>query len=114
MNPGQKTTVRVAVVLAVMVVVVIVVTLFFPWNLLRGPIASYFSHQLGRPVAIAGDLNVKLGWTPRIQVDDVSIGNTPWSNDPQMAHVRRMNLRVELLSLFTGGPVVPAIELVAP
>ena len=101
-------------VLAMMVAVVIVVALFFPWNLLRGPIASYFSHQLGRPVAIAGDLNVKLGWTPRIQVDDVSIGNAPWSNDPQMAHVQSMNLHVELLSLFAGVPVVPAIELVEP
>lgn len=100
--------------LAIMVVLLVVVALFFPWNLLRGPIASYFSHQLGRPVAIAGDLNVKLGWTPRIKVDDVSIGNAAWSNDPQMAHVRSMNLRVELLSLFTGVPVVPAIELVEP
>jgi len=61
MKPGQETTVRVAIVLAVMVVVVIVIALFFPWNLLRGPLASYVGHQLGRPVAIAGDLNVKLG-----------------------------------------------------
>ena len=114
MKPDQKSAVRVATVLAIMIVLLIAVALFFPWNLLRGPIASYFSHQLGRPVAIAGDLNVKLGWTPRIQVDDLSIGNAPWSNDPQMAHVRSMNLRVELLSLFTGVPVVPAIELVEP
>src|SRR6202163_1125584 len=114
MKPGQATTARVAIVLAMMGVVVIVAALFFPWNLLRAPIASYFSHQLGRPVAIAGDLNVKLGWTPRIQVDDVSIGNASWSEEPQMVHVQRMNLRVELVSLFTGTPVVPAVELVEP
>ncbi len=114
MKPGKGPTVRVAVVLAMMVGVVMLVVLFFPWNLLRGPIANYFSHQLGRPVAIAGDLNVKLGWTPRIQVDDVSIGNAAWSKDPRMAHVQRMNLRVELLSLFAGAPVVPVIELVEP
>ena len=103
-----------AIVLATMGVLVIAAVLFFPWNLLRGPIASYFGHELGRPVAIAGDLNVKLGWTPRIQVDDVSIGNAAWSKDPQMVHVQRMNLRVELLSLLTGVPVVPAVELVEP
>jgi uncharacterized protein involved in outer membrane biogenesis len=114
MKPGQETTVRVALILAVMVVVVIVVALFFPWNLLRGPLASYVSHQLGRPVAIAGDLNVKLGWTPRIQVNDVSIGNAAWSKDPQMAQVQRMNLRVELYSLFAGPLVVPAVELIEP
>src|SRR6266853_2163462 len=114
MNPAKRTSFRAAIVLATIGVFIIAVVLFFPWNLLRGPIASYFGHQLGRPVAIAGDLNVKLGWTPRIQVDDVSIGNAAWSSDPQMAHVRSMNLRVELLSLFAGVPVVPAIELVEP
>ena len=114
MKPDKRTALRTVIVLATMGVAVIAVVLFFPWNLLRGPIASYFGHQLDRPVAIAGDLNVKLGWTPRIQVDDVSIGNASWATDPQMAHVRRMDLRVELLSLFTGVPVVPAIELIEP
>ena len=114
MKPDKRTALRAVIALAAMGVAVIVVVLFFPWNLLRGPIASYFGHQLGRPVAIAGDLNVKLGWTPRIQVDDVSIGNATWSKDPQMAHVQRMNLRVELLSLFVGVPVMPVVELVEP
>jgi uncharacterized protein involved in outer membrane biogenesis len=114
MNPAKRTAFRAAIVLGTIGVFIIAVVLFFPWNLLRGPIASYFGHQLGRPVAIAGDLNVKLGWTPRIQVDDVSIGNAAWSKDPQMVHVQRMNLRVELLSLLTGVPVVPAVELVEP
>ncbi len=114
MNPAKRIAFRAAIVLATIGVFIVAVVLFFPWNLLRGPIASYFGHQLGRPVAIAGDLNVKLGWTPRIQVDDVSIGNAAWSKDPQMVHVQRMNLRVELLSLLTGVPVVPAVELVEP
>src|ERR1700687_3941165 len=114
MRPEKRTAFPAAIVLATMGVIVIAVVLFFPWNLLRGPIASYFGHQLGRPVAIAGDLNVKLGWTPRIQVDDVSVGNAPWSKDPQMVHVRRMNLRVELLSLFAGAPVVPTLQMIEP
>ena len=114
MNPAKRTALRAAIVLGTMGVLIIAVILFFPWNLLRGPIATYFGHQLGRPVAIAGDLNVKLGWTPRIQVNDVSIGNATWSDEPQMVHVQRMNLRVELVSLFAGPPVVPAVELVEP
>lgn len=114
MKPDKGSALRAVIVVATMGVAVMLVVLFFPWNLLRGPIAGYFAHQLGRPVAIAGDLKVKLGWTPRIQVDDVSIGNASWATDPQMVHVRRMDLRVELLSLFAGVPVVPAIELAEP
>src|ERR1700676_4684370 len=103
MKPDKRSALRAVIALAAMGVAVIVVALFFPWNLLRGPIASSFGHQLGRPVAIAGDLHVKLGWTPRIQVDAVSIGNAIWSEEPQMVHVQRMNLRVELVSLFAGA-----------
>ncbi len=105
---------RLTVIVVASIGVVVMVLAFFPWNSLRGPIAKYFSHQLGRPVTIGGDLNVKLGWTPRIQVDDVTIGNAPWSKDPQMAHVQRMSVRVKPLSLLFGAPVVPAIELVEP
>ena len=114
MKTRSKNSARVGAVIAAIVAVVVIAVVFFPWNVLRGPIATYFSHKLGRPVAIAGNLDVKLGWTPRIQVEDVSIGNAPWSTDPQMVHVRRMDARVELLSLFTGTPVVPAVELVEP
>ncbi len=105
---------RVVIFLVVAFGVAVLALVFFPWNTLRGPMAQYFSHELGRPVTIGGDLDVKLGWTPRIQVDDVSIGNAPWAKDPQMAHVKRINVRVKLLSLFFGAPVVPAVELVEP
>lgn len=113
MKAASVATRRVLIALLVMVGILILVVAFFPWNLLRGPVSSYLSHQLGRPVAIAGDLDVKLGWTPLIAVDDISIGNAPWSKDPQMAHVRRMTLRVKLLSLL-AVPVVPEVALTEP
>ena len=59
MNPAKRTALRAAIVLATMGVLVIAV-LFFPWNLLRGPIASYFGHQLGRPVAIVAAAGVAI------------------------------------------------------
>jgi AsmA family protein len=110
----RTNAIRLAIIAVSSVGVVVLVLVFFPWNTLRGPVAQYFSHQLGRPVTIGGDLDVMLGWTPRIQVDDVTIGNAPWSKDPQMAHVQRMSVRVKLLSLFFGTTVFPAIELVEP
>jgi uncharacterized protein involved in outer membrane biogenesis len=111
---GPRPVARLAVALAAIAGIATLVIVFFPWNVLRGPIASYVGHRLGRPVLISGNLDVKLGWTPRIQVDDVSIGNAPWSKDPQMAHVQSMSARVKLLSLFSGTPIVPSIMLVEP
>ena len=34
---------------------------FLPWNMLRGPVASYASHLMERPVTIGGDLSVDWG-----------------------------------------------------
>jgi AsmA family protein len=114
MSSSQRTRARAGVAIATGVGIAVLVVLLFPWNLLRGPISDYLSRRLDRPVSIAGDLDVQLGWTPQIQVDDVSIGNLPWSADATMAHIQRMRLRVELLSLLGGTPVLRTVELVEP
>lgn len=91
----------------------IVILLFFPWNTLREPIAGYLSEKTGRKVAIAGDLTVKLAWHPWIDVRGVAISNAPWSDEPVMASVQRIGMRVEPLSYFTRLRI-PEIEIVAP
>lgn len=111
---ASGTPARVAVIVIATLGALVLALVFFPWNALRGPLAHYFSHELGRPVTIDGDLDVKLGWTPRVQVDDVSIGNAPWAQEPRMAHAKRIIARVRPFSLFFGVPVVPAVELVEP
>jgi len=89
------------------------VLLFFPWNTLRGPIANYYSAKTGRQVVIAGDLTVKLAWHPWIDVRGIAIANAPWSDQPVMASVERLGMRVEPLSYFTRLRI-PEIELQAP
>jgi len=89
------------------------VLLFFPWNTLREPIANYFSEKTGRKVAIAGDLTVKLAWHPWIDVRGIAISNAPWSDQPVMASVERLGMRVEPLSYFTRLRI-PEIEMQGP
>lgn len=91
----------------------VVVLLFFPWNALRDPIAHYLSEKTGRKVAIAGDLTVKLAWHPWIEVRGVAISNATWSDEPVMASVSRIGMRVVPLSYFTRLHV-PELEIDAP
>jgi uncharacterized protein involved in outer membrane biogenesis len=91
----------------------LLVLLFFPWNTLREPIANYYSAKTGRQVVIAGDLTVKLAWHPWIDVRGIAIANAPWSDQPVMASVERLGMRVEPLSYFTRLRI-PEIELQAP
>jgi len=89
-----------AATLALLVVVVV----FFPWNTLRGPLASFLEHRLHRSVAIAGDLHVHPGWITRIEIDGLTIANADWSELQPMASARRIALVFRLPSLFRLTP----------
>jgi len=77
---------------------------FLPWNMLRGPVASYASHLMERPVTIGGDLSVDWGRSTEVRLDDVTIGNANWSTVQPMAHARRLVFTYTLGSLLRGGP----------
>src|SRR5262245_53163679 len=94
---------RYALVAAIVVAVVGLGLAFFPWHVLRGPLASYASHRLQRDVVI-GDLDVALGRITRVQLDDLSIGNAAGSTEPRMAHASRMVLFFSLTGLLKGEP----------
>ena len=83
----------------------------FPWHALRGPLASYVSHELQRDVTIR-DLDVTFGRVTRVRLDDVSIGNAAWSADPSMARAASMVLYFSLGSLLRGEP--DYVQLVRP
>ena len=99
--------------LVALLLVLFVILLFFPWNTLREPLANYYSEKTGRKVVIAGDLTVKLAWHPWIDVRGVAISNAPWSDQPVMASVERLGMRVEPLSFFTRLRI-PELEIQGP
>ena len=110
-RPASRSRSRRALV--ALAAVLLLVLFFFPWNTLRDPIADYLSEKTGRKVVIAGDLTVKLAWHPWIDVRGVAIANAPWSDEPVMASVQRIGMRVVPLSYFTRLRI-PEIELDAP
>jgi hypothetical protein len=101
-----------AAIVAILLVLFLVL-LFFPWNTVREPFANYLSERTGRKVVIAGDLTVKLAWHPWIDVRGIAIANAPWSDEPVMASVERLGMRVEPLSYFTRLRI-PEMEVQGP
>ena len=96
--------------LGVLLLLVLVVV-FFPWNVLRGTVASIASGRLHRPVTI-GHLAVSPGWTTRVQLDDVTLGNAAWSSTQPMATLPSMILTFRLPSLLHLSP--DTVRLVEP
>jgi uncharacterized protein involved in outer membrane biogenesis len=94
--------------------VVAIAIAFFEWNWLRGPIANYLAVKVGRPVAITGDLRGEWSFKPLLSADTVTVGNAPWSAEPLMVRARRVDVRVDLLSLLAGPVALPEVTLVQP
>ncbi|HEX3633238.1 MAG TPA: AsmA family protein [Casimicrobiaceae bacterium] len=101
-------------VLAAIAAIVAITLALFEWNWLRGPLASYLSAKVGRPVRIEGNLNVALSTRPLLTVDYVTVGNAAWGSEPTMASVQRVNVRLDLRSLLFGPLVLHEANLVRP
>jgi AsmA family protein len=87
---------------------------FFDWNLARSYVARKVTESTGRSFAINGDLDVHLSLRPRIIANDIVMGNAPWSKDPTMAQIKRVDFRIDILQLVRGRWVFPDITLSEP
>jgi hypothetical protein len=101
-------------VVAAIAAIVLVTLVFFDWNWLRGPLGSYLSAKVGRPVKIEGDFHVALSTRPLLTADYVTVGNAPWGSEPTMANAQRVNVRLSLRSLFFGPLVLHEARMVRP
>jgi AsmA family protein len=112
MSVTGRRSLRYGVIASVVLAALVLLVVFFPWNAVRGPLASYLGHRLHREVAINGDLRVRLGFPTQVEVDDFSIANAPWSDLQPMAHAARIALTFDLPSLFHFTP--DTIRLIEP
>jgi AsmA family protein len=112
MSPTAHPALRYGAIALAVVVALAVALVFFPWNVLRGPVAAHFSDRLHRQVTIGGDLNVRLGLPVRVVAHDVSIANVSWSDVQPMARAQAIALTYSLPSLLRLSP--DRVDLVAP
>jgi uncharacterized protein involved in outer membrane biogenesis len=68
----------------------------------------------GREVVVRGATELELFPTPTLIAENVIFGNAPWSVSPDMARVKRLEARVDLLPLFLGELRVSRFRLVEP
>ncbi|MBV9693908.1 MAG: AsmA family protein [Alphaproteobacteria bacterium] len=84
---------------------------FLGANALRGPIARYASHRLGRTIHIEGNLKLHLfSFTPGLAAERVTADNPSWAGGGHAAEIGRFAGSVKLLPLFAGRTIVPDLE----
>ncbi|SDD78859.1 AsmA family protein [Rhodospira trueperi] len=83
-------------------------------NQYRPRIAALIAENTGRDVALDGEMDLSIGLTPALVVEDVTIGNADWASDPDMVSVGRLEAQVELIPLLSGRINVVRLVLVDP
>ncbi|PQP05201.1 AsmA family protein [Pseudomonas frederiksbergensis] len=112
--------------LVVLLAILVLIIAFFDWNRIKPPLNAKVSKELHRPFTINGNLAVTWqrepdegGWRawvpwPHVVAQDLSLGNPDWSKQPQMATLKRVELRISPLALLTQRVVIPRIDLTGP
>ncbi|HEY8357050.1 MAG TPA: AsmA family protein [Ramlibacter sp.] len=107
---GTKVLIAIGAVLVLFALLLV----FFPWDLLRGPLNRYVSEQTGRKFEITRRLDVKLGRTTRVFADGIEFANPPWAADPFLVKAESAELHIRLWPLLSKKVELPFIGLRGP
>ncbi|MBB1600691.1 AsmA family protein [Variovorax sp. UMC13] len=112
---GRKWAVRIVTALVALFAVLVLVVMFFPWDVLRGPVNRYVSEKTGRTFEITRHLDVDLGWrSATVKLDGIEFANPSWARDPYLVRADRAELDLRLWPLLGGKVVIPRLMMVAP
>ena len=100
--------------LGMLLLVFILLAFFFPWDLLRGPLNSYVSKELGRRFEITERLSVKLGLTATVRADGIEFANPEWASEPYLIKAKAAEFDIKLFPLLLGKVDLPRIALFEP
>lgn len=87
----------------------------FDWNRAREPLSSAASSQTGRNIAIQGELRPDWGWPiTRLSASGITIGNVAGGSAPEMVELERIDIAIDLGSLFAGVVEFTELKLTRP
>src|SRR6266545_4378695 len=79
-----------------------------------GPIQQRVKDATGRDLEVRGGIDLKLGLEPKLVLDDVTLGNAPWSKQPQMLTAKHVEAQIALLPLLRKRFEVIRFKLIEP
>lgn len=87
---------------------------FFPWDLMRGPLNRYVSERTGRHFEITRRLDVHLGRTLRVTLEGVEFANPDWARDRYLIQAEGAEIDVSFWPLLRGRLDLPRVSLRQP
>jgi hypothetical protein len=78
---------------------------------LRGNILSVLRETTNMPIEIDGKIAWNFSLRPKIELNDVRIPNATWAKNKDMFYAKKINVRMDLFSLFSSHPVIRSITV---
>ena len=103
-----------AVLLIAMIVTAYFILSTYDYNKFKPRIAKVVEDATGRKLTLAGDIDLEVGLSPTLVVEDVSFQNATWGSRPELAKLKRFEIQIELLPLILKRIAVKKIILVSP
>lgn len=78
---------------------------------LRGNILSALRDATNMPIEIDGKIAWNFSLRPKIELNDVRIPNAEWAKNKNMFFAKKINVRIDLFSLFSSHPAIRSITV---
>ena len=106
-------------IVLVSIVIIIIVTAYiilsnYDYNKLKPHIERSAYEATGRELKLGGDIELKIGFTPSLVVENVSFQNAEWGSRPEAMSIRRFEVQVAILPLLRGIIEVKRFVLLEP
>jgi len=96
------------------IVAICAILLSYDFNYFKPQIVRMVNDATGRELSLSGDLELKIGLTPALVVEDVSFQNVQWGSRPELAKIRRLEVQVAVLPLIRRIIHVNRLILIEP
>jgi uncharacterized protein involved in outer membrane biogenesis len=110
----KKILAVIGAILVVIIAALLVIPSLIDWNGYKPQITQAVREATGRDLEIRGDLSMSVLPFPALSVEQVTLGNLPGAQDPDMVSVKEVRVSVALMPLLTGNVQVTEISLIDP
>ena len=110
----KKVLIGIAVLVVVLVAAVVAVPFLVPKDEIKAQITQGVQDATGRKLTIAGDLNVSVLPNLEVIAEDIAFENADGAADVNMAALKELRLKLQILPLISGNVQVDEFVLVDP
>ncbi|RDD63384.1 AsmA family protein [Ferruginivarius sediminum] len=104
----------IAAIVVVLVVVVVAAPFLIPVETYKDEIRNQVRSATGRDLQVAGDINLSILPRTQLTVGKVSFSNPSWAEQPQMAELEQLQVRIDPFALLSGELQIESFVLEKP